>query len=179
MSNPFSGIITDAHKEIFTNMIDAVIADLSVTCRIFFGDSVFTDCPNCIMDNINGRSSNTYQAGGTIPFSFGTCPYCHGVGRIATPDNFIEFDMYAIYDYKDWFNWQGRKNFPHLQEGMVQTISPLARLDEIKKAKRIIVDTAIESYVKNIFERAGEPEFCGFGASSYVFTIWKRVDGVE
>ena len=47
MTNPFSGIITDAHKSLYKNMIMGLLEGVSTTCRLVYGDTIFTDCPNC------------------------------------------------------------------------------------------------------------------------------------
>jgi len=54
-------------------------------------------------------------------------------------------------------------------------MSKIATITKIKRAKEIIIDTAAEKYTHHKMTRDGEPNVCGFGNSSYVFTIWKHM----
>ena len=173
MVSPFVGLITSDMKTLFTNAINALLEDDSCTliCRFIYEGTKFEDCINCLLGP-SGRSANIYQDGGPIPFRSGqTCPLCGGVGKIIS-DSTETINMMVIWNYKEWVPMNASINVP---EGSIQTLSKLATLDEIKRVNEIIVDTDIESYVKHRFQREGEPNPCGFGASSYVATIWKPV----
>lgn len=171
MANPFSGIITSSFKTLFTNMIDSLLEDdaLTLPCQLIYEGTKFTLCTNCTPNPMSGRSTNVYKGGGPAPFYTGSCPICHGVNRIA--DNQTEsLNMAVIWDYRQWLGDMAVQN----PEGFVQTISLIDTLDNIKRANEVIIDTDIQNYVKHVFEREGEPNPQGFGASSYVFTLWKK-----
>ncbi len=171
MANPFEGIITSEFKELFTNMIDSLLEDtaLTVPCRLVYEATKFNLCANCVPNPISGRSTNVFQTGGPAPFFTGSCPICHGVGRLPDQQTEIIY-LCVIWNYKDWIG-----DVPvHSPDGFVQTISKLDTLDNIKRANEVLIDTNIEQYTKHVFERDGEPNMQGFGNSSYVFTMWKR-----
>ena len=171
MANPFEGIITSAFKTTFTNMIDSLLEDaaLTVPCRFVYMGTKWSECANCRVNPISGRSTSVYRSGGPVPFSGSVCPVCNNNARI--PDQSTEtIYMCVLWNYKDWIGGI-QTNSP---EGLVQTISKLDTLDNIKRATEVVVDTDIENYVKHVFEREGEPNMCGLGANSYVFTMWRR-----
>jgi len=171
LSNPFSGIITSDFKEIFTNMIDALLEDeaLTVPCRLIYEGTKFTLCPNCIVSPITGRSAGLYNGSGPHSFTTGSCPVCNGVGRIN--DQQTE-DLYlcVLWNYKDWIG-DIAVNTP---DGYVQTISKIDTLDSIKRANKILINTDLQTYVKHYFTRSGEPTPVGLGSDAYIFTMWRK-----
>jgi hypothetical protein len=179
MANPFSGIITPEFKAIFKNAIDALLEDtaLTVPCRLVLGDTRFTDCPNCVYDAVNRRSSNKYTPGGPIPFRTGICPYCHGNGRIETDPPTITIYSCVVWEPKQWIGWTQGVNGPVAPGDLVQTLNKKTDLTNIKRAKEIIIDTDIEQYVHNRFVRDGEPNMCGLGDNEFVWTMWARAGG--
>ena len=177
MSNPFSGIINSTIKTTFNNAIDALLENTacSVPCQVTYGDTKFTDCSNCILNPVTGRSSNKYQTGGLAPFSFGQCPVCAGEGKI--PDIQTKaIQLCLIWDYKDWLNWQGVDNRTLAKDGFVQSISRVDEtLSDIKRANFITLNTDLGEYVHHKFERYGEPSPIGFGDDRYIITMWKAM----
>jgi hypothetical protein len=178
MTNPFSGLINAAMKQQFNNAIDAMLEDAAcvVPCTITYGDTKFTDCPNCIFSSTTGRSSNRYQTGGPAPFSFGQCPVCYGEGRI--PDvQTSEINLALIWDYRDWYGWNGADARTLASQGMVQSISRIdLTLTDIKRANFITLNTDLSQYVNHKFTREGEPTPIGFGDDRYIMTMWKAVE---
>lgn len=170
MSN-FTGLISDSFKQLHIDMITEVIRGCSVPCTLIYGTTNWTDCPNCVYDQAGKKSSNIYEGGGPIPFTFGVCPYCNGVGRL-TNEVTVDTTLAPIYDYKGWIG-SVEVNTPH---GFVQTLSVWATYDNLKEAKEVIIGTDTNEYVKARFERYGEPEPCGLGSNSFVATMWKRIE---
>lgn len=175
MSNPFSGIITSDMKTLFTNMIDSLLEEnaLTLNCRLIYGGSAITVCPNCVYDPLSGKSSNRYKSGGPVNFPNGQpCPVCTGIGRIST-DTDEELSLMVIYNSLDWIKMSGNSKTAQTGESFTLTFSKLSTYSQIKQAKEIIIDTAIETTVVNRYVRVGLPEIYGFGASSYVLTKWR------
>ena len=160
-------------KAMHVNMITEALRGCSVTCTIVYGDTTFTDCPNCKFDVTTGKSSGIYDSStGTIPFTFGNCPFCHGEGRV--PNEATEsISLCPIYDYRQWY--KTINSTTGSPDSMIQTMSAFSTYDDLKRAKYLIVDTAIAESTVPRFERVGEPEPCGLGASSFVITMWKRI----
>ena len=178
MPNPFLGIITSEMKTLFTNAIDALLEDdaCMVPCTLIFGDTRWTDCSNCVFDAARNRSSNKYQAGGPILFNHGVCPYCHGVGGFPLAANTETVYLMPLWDYKEWIDWQGSSEKSRSAAGLVQTISKMSTISNLKRAKEVIINTTIEKYTHHRFTRHGEPTPCGFGNDAYIFTMWSHVE---
>lgn len=170
--NPFSGIISTEFKTLYKNMIDALLETTALTlpCRFVYSGTKFVKCPNCQFNSMTGKSNNIYVSGGPISFSHGTCPYCNGDGKIPQESN-ESFNIAVLWDYRKWIAVGATVKNP---EGMIQTICNLGLIDEIKKAKEIIVDTNIEKYVRHRFIRDSEPTPAGLGSDDYIVTLWRR-----
>ena len=172
----FTGIITSEMKTLFTDAIDALLEDSACTrpCKLIYGDTKWTDCHNCFYDAIGQKSTNKYKAGGPMAFYSGICPYCHGRGRIEDEQT-EELYMMVLWDYSQWVGWNGSSARTRYPDGAVQTMCAIENITKIKKAQEILVATDIEKHVHHRFTRDGEPNICGFGNSSYLFTIWKHM----
>jgi len=173
MSNPFTNIITAELKTLHKQMIDALLEDdaLTVPCQLTYGATNFTDCPNCIFDSFGNKSSNKYQSGGPIPFYHGICPYCNGAGKISASSSETLYLM-PIWDSKDWFKLS--QNQVSMADISVQTMSKMPTYAQLIRCTSIQIDTNITQYGVPEFTRLGRPEPCGFGASTYIITSWKR-----
>lgn len=174
MTNPFAGIITPQFKALFNNAIDALLEDTALTlpCRLTFGTTANTQCPNCNLDTIGGRSANTYRTNGPAPFVNGSiCPMCGGEGFI--PQDTSQTVYMAVL----WNN--SRAKFINtgikldIADAYVQTISPISTFPVLKEAKEVVFDTTIEGYQHTRFQKFGNPVPVGFGNSSYVITHWR------
>ena len=169
----FTGLISDEFKQLHVDMITEVIRGCSVECTLIYGDTKFTDCPNCIYSPLTGASSNQYETGGPIPFTFGKCPYCNGKGKLAT-ESTVDINLALIFDFKSWL--PGLSTPIQSPEGFVQSLSLFDTFEDLKNAKELVVKDGIEEYVRFRFERHGEPEPCGLGSHSFVTTMWKRIE---
>ena len=170
------GLITADFKALFKSSIDSLLetTGLTLPCRPVFTDNDTTECPNCYFDSISNRSSNTYRENGPIPFYNGNCPYCYGVGLIYT-DTSLDLSMVVIWNYKDWIGFNGIPDNTLIPFGQAQTMSALSTLSSIKRSKELIIDTNLETYTNNRFERTGEPNPIGLGSDDYIVTTWKKI----
>ncbi len=179
MSNPFAGIITSEMKLMFTNMIDALLEQnaLTLTCRVIYGGSKVTVCPNCVYDPMTKKSSNRYKTGGPVSFPNGQlCPVCAGIGSVPTETD-EELSLMVIFDSLEWVKLAGNNRTAHTAQEYTLTFSKLNTYTQLKQAKEIIIDTSIEDTVYNRFVRVGQPQILGFGASSYCMFKWERAGG--
>lgn len=95
-------LVTKRMKQDYKKKIQQLVLDLSQELIIVQESPMFVDCPNCVWDSINKKSSNIHDAtfvapiiifSGTseertispIPFTEGRCPVCIGEGQIFTP----------------------------------------------------------------------------------------------
>lgn len=167
-------IITQDLKNLYKSFIDELLRtnSLSLPCKLIYSGSSFTECSNCNLDPISHKSSNTYKSGGPLLFMDGQiCPYCRGLGGTYT-EAYDTTDFLVIFDYKYWINFNSKVHSP---DGLVQTISKFSDYQKIRSCSKIIIDTSIQNYTESYFERNSEPEPCGFGESSYIFTYWKKI----
>lgn len=162
----FSGL-----KTLYNQQMDMLLSSsgLTIPCRLIFDSTKPIQCPNCIFDTINKKSSNKYNTTGPIPFSNGqTCPYCLGQGitqqNIASQD----INLAVITNSKDFI---GVVNLPELA---AQTICQITEISSLKKCSKIIFNTDISVLANNIFVRLNEPEPVGLGDNRYIFTNWGR-----
>jgi len=173
MAGSFDGLISDAFKDCWTDAITELVRGCGVTATLIYGVTKFTDCPNCIYDPIGGKSSNRYETGGPIPFSFGICPMCAGVGKIPDEQTATVLVM-PIYDYKSWI--PGITSNIQSPYGFVQTLSAWSTRDEIRRAKEILIHVGLDSDEKARFERHALPEPCGLGNDEFIVTMWRMIE---
>lgn len=175
MANPFSKIITPAFKKTFSNIINAMLEDKSMTvpCRLVYETSKLETCPNCKINPVNGKSSGVYNGTGPISFTQGQCPYCFGEGKKKSKPT-EDLYLLVIWDFKQF--WPSGLNI-QTGETAVQTMCNIDLMPKLKRASQIIINTDIEDYVRHTFSRASEPQLCGCcisGDEAFIFTNWKK-----
>jgi len=94
-------LVPKSIKKQFKKLTQQLVLDLSQPLRIIQESPMFVDCPNCVWDSINKKSSNVFQASFTTPltifsstdqervispvsFTEGRCPVCIGEGQLFT-----------------------------------------------------------------------------------------------
>ena len=94
-------LIPNKIKQEFKKFTQQLVRDLSQDLTIVQESPMFVDCPNCIWDGINKKSSNVFDASFTVPtsifvltdqartispisFTSGRCPVCIGEGQLFT-----------------------------------------------------------------------------------------------
>jgi len=174
MTNPFSGIITADMKTLYTNMIDSLLeaTALTVPCRLVYGETDWTLCPNCTYDPVNNRSSGIYNGTGPRSFTRGmVCPICNGRGKTPPTDNTKSMNIMVLFNSKEWLKMSTNVKTPGKT---ALTLSKITTHDDIVQAQKIVFDTDIEPYGKYIFQRVGDPEPLGWGADAYILTTWEQ-----
>lgn len=167
-------IITPELKNLYKTFIDELLRtnSLSLPCKLIYEGSSFIECVNCNLDPISHKSANTYKTGGPLVFIDGQiCPYCRGLGG-SYSEAYDTTDFMILFDYKYWINFNSKIHSP---DGLVQTISKFEDYQKIRSCNKIIIDTSIQNYTESYYQRNSEPEPCGFGESSYLFTYWKKI----
>ena len=94
-------LVPNRIKTEFKKLTQQLVLDLSQNLVIVQESPLFVDCPNCIWDSINKKSSNMFDASFTSPttifaatdqtrtispvsFTGGRCPVCIGEGQLFT-----------------------------------------------------------------------------------------------
>lgn len=177
--NKFVGLISK-QKKLFTNMIDAVLADDGCTteCILIFDNLDCIYCQNCVFNSVNQSSAGKYNGTGPVPFGTGMiCPVCAGVGKINVQDTQEEINLAVIFDSKKFYGFGKRiaEENVQLAKGFAQTMCRIELYNHIKKAKEAVLNSIMESYSHNRYKRAGEPEALGFGTPQYIVTTWQLI----
>jgi len=94
-------LVPNKIKQEFKKLTQQLVRDLSQDLTIVQESPMFVDCPNCIWDSINKKSSNVFDASfispvsifdltdqartiSPISFTSGRCPVCIGEGQLFT-----------------------------------------------------------------------------------------------
>lgn len=94
-------LVPNSVKTEFKKLTQQLVLDLSGNLTIVQESPMFVDCPNCIWDSINKKSSNVFDASFTsastvfastdqertispVSFTGGRCPVCIGEGQLFT-----------------------------------------------------------------------------------------------
>lgn len=182
MTNIFNGIITSQHKQLFNDAIDAILADtgLSTLCKLVYDVAPTNQnmlCDNCIFDPISQLSSNRYNGSGPVPFDSATCPVCLGTGYTTRSnlDNKYEEKLYlAVLSDSKYFTKINTKT-TNIPDGAIQTICSIDYLQKIMNASYLVIDEPkLSNYANYSYQRAGSPDYDGFGEYRYIITTWTR-----
>lgn len=170
----FGSIDYSGLQTIFNSAIGSMIdnAACTVPCTLEYGITKYEGCTNCNYDPIGRKSSNTYQAGGPIPFPFGgLCPMCNGEGKkpVISTEN---INVMIVYNPREFINFNSSVN---TTEGLIQTMARLALMPKFQKAKTLLASTDINNMFTRTYERIDEPTPCGFGDSTFCVCTWKRI----
>lgn len=169
---PMLAGLSNLHRDAIQALITS--PEATIPCRLEYGTTRFTDCPNCLFDVVRNRSANVYTVDGPIEFVNGQiCPYCHGAGKVQLDPTTENIELVVIFEPKDWIN-VGRVS---TADGRIQTISLLSTtMAKLKRASSIVVGTDVESAERYKYERISEPTPCGFGSTSFVSVMWKKIE---
>lgn len=94
-------LVPNKVKQEFKRLTQQLVLDLSQNLTIVQESPMFVDCPNCVWDSINKKSSNVFDASFAAPvtiftatdqertispinFTGGRCPVCIGEGQLFT-----------------------------------------------------------------------------------------------
>ena len=173
-NNKYVGLISKS-KKIFTNLIDAVLADDGCTteCILIFNNSECIHCENCIFNPSTKMSTGKYNGTGPVPFGTGMiCPVCGGAGQLFINDIEYPINLAVIFDSKKFYGF-GKSLAVNEPNMFAQTMCRIELFNQIKKAKEIVLNSIMESYSHNKYVRASEPEPLGFGTPQYIITTWQ------
>jgi hypothetical protein len=151
--------------------VDGMIASFGNNCQLVYPPKD-TQCDNCKIDPISGRSTDIYNGTGPIPFNdFSLCPKCNGSGRLL--DSQTEIIKLRVYwNPKNWISIGTTIQIP---DGSVQVIGYLTDLPKLERAKEIILnsDTSAIKTLRTVLQ--GEPQLWGFRQTRYFVAFLKRI----
>lgn len=151
--------------------MNAIIETTAKEHRLLY-QSIQSDCPNCIFDPISNRSSGRYKTGGTRPFPNGTiCPVCRGVGKLASES------FETIWTTVEWNpkNFYAPTTTIQVPNSICQTVGYIADLPKVLKSKKIVLEIALEGYIKYVFNLNGEPiDPFSITPGKFFVATWKR-----
>jgi len=124
-------LVRSKDKQRYKRLMQQLIRDLSEPLIIVQESPMFVDCPNCIWDSVNKKSSNLFDASFVTPiiafagtdqirtisptsFSEGRCPVCIGEGQIFTAQ---EVCIPALINYVSSTGGGGRSSYMDLPAG--------------------------------------------------------------
>lgn len=165
-------MINSTFNKTFTDQIDRMFGTngLSRPCKLISQDRKKTQCPNCIIDPISGKSSGRYKVGGDINFPYGQlCPVCNGVGFLYNSRE-CTIDLLVIYDYRKFLSFNTNVNIP---DGAIEVVAKFENLANLQSANTLIVDTSAGYIPNNTYEPLSQPQPIGLGGSDYLFMYWK------
>lgn len=143
--------------------------NFGVNCKLFYPEKR-VDCPNCIFDVFQKKSSGKYQSGGPEPFDTGVCPYCNDIGYQAVEDT-DTIKMRVYFDKKAFLKVGVPLN---VQDGSVMTIGKIVDLPKIIRCTGAILNTDVAGYKTYKYELKGEPILHGIKKDHYFIAIWQR-----
>lgn len=178
-NNPFTGFISN-YKKVFTNMIDAVLADNGATtaCKLIYENLDCTECINCYINPSSGKSNGIYKVGGPVVFSKGMiCPVCGGAGKVQIEKPSEDINLVVIFDAKKFYGFGAKLAEQNIQipKNFAQTMCRVELYHKIKSANEIVLNTIMESFNHSRYKRMSEPELLGLGTPQYMITTWQLI----
>lgn len=187
MSNPSPSLpnnvflkLISKQKKIFTNMIDALLADDGVTteCKLIFENLKCDTCINCFINPITGKSNGIYKTDGPVLFKKGMiCPVCAGLGKVQIDQPEELINMAVIFDSKKFYGF-GAKLTQHntqIPKAFAQTICRVELYHKIKNTREAVLNNIMEFFNHSVYQRITEPELIGFGVPQYIITTWQLI----
>jgi hypothetical protein len=155
-------------------VIDSFIDSLGKNCTLIYPPKV-SECPNCIFDVNEQRSSNIYKDGGPYQFSAGSvCPMCGGEGRSTLPqEETIKLRVY--WSPRDWIKLSSPPiiNIPN---AVAQIIGYMNDLSKLERAESIVLDDGITSIRRWTMKRSGQAIPWGFQRRYFVQFLERITD---
>lgn len=171
LSNSLRSAIQDA--------FDYLITEFDKECRLIY-TPLREQCPNCIWDSSREASSGKYKAGGPIPFTSGTCPYCQGRGFSLTEQSETIHCKLIFLSLRDIANFLRDKEFLDnsllVPYGVVEVRFFHTLVPKILRATELITQVPIEPFFHQRYQRLGEPsDRFNIIQGRYFTTFWRRI----
>lgn len=162
--------IPDRIFNLFNEYVDLIQREI-----VLYYPEKRTECPNCYMSSIGGRSRSVsvYKPGGPIVFVDGQpCPYCGGQGFISS--TVAETINARIYLEPE--KWAKQMSIA-LPVGSIMTISDMETATKIRQADYMRpLYNNLESHVTDNYYRVGDVYSNSFklNPQKYVTVFWSK-----
>ena len=162
--------LTQDIRDIATQAFDDCITEFSKTCTLVYPPKL-VDCPNCIYDPIGKKSSNHYQAGGPVQFSFGLCPVCGGQGkREESVSEQIQLNLY--WTPKQWKELAQRVVVP---ENVFLIKGFMSDYPKVQKCQYLLIQNNLANNIEFKAVKYGEPiDIYNIVQARYFCQFWQR-----
>lgn len=143
-------LVKNKHLKLYKEYTEQLNEDLGIPVEMV-GQTVTSQCPNCIYDRVHKCSSGKYNGTGPQPFTGGICPVCKGEGELATDS------ITTVKCTVNWGNLNESKEFVSSPGGdseynYFKIKALVAYYDTIKNAKYIVID-GVRTELCNIIKR--------------------------
>lgn len=157
--------LLDEHEWMVDELIDSSIGKI-LTLHY---PTTKEECPNCIYDWENQRSSNIYKSGGPASFTnYTQCPWCYGVGLLSKEEtDTIRARMY--WTPQEWKKILGT-NFV-APDGSVLLIAYMDDRSKFQRAQFFVYKAGQEEWR---FSKGGDEIPWGFRKNRYFAQLLKR-----
>lgn len=166
--------LTDDIKDTIRGAVDDLIDQLGKKCRLVYPPK-FTACSNCVADAIGKKPGSRWRHGGPVPFPNGSvCPLCQGAGGHHAEEKTEEITLLCQWAPSEWLLGRGGVNV-RIPTGTVRTKGYRKDLEKILMAQKIVLQTAMEPYVRYYYVLDGEPvDESNIVQGRYVVCNWRR-----
>ena len=169
-SNPFTGILTTALHNTFTNAIDALLEDgaCSTPCELIFS--------NCKKDCTNCTAQGFYSPNGPFPFGRGMiCGNCMGKRVVEVPGQNQTVNLLITFNSRKWIVLARNTKALNSPDMFAETMCRIEWYNHLMIADYVRLDSDNRCFGDNKWQRVGHPERCGLGTMEYILTGWEKV----
>jgi hypothetical protein len=170
---PLSDLITSDFLDLYTEGEDTMYSGLAIACELIY-PPVRTECPNCELDPVSMKSANIYKVGGPISFSGGVCPFCNGIG-FNESNNTESINLQVNWNAQTFVQPYRQRALVNQGKTMIQVKGRLVDLPKFMQAIELIVNKALEGYIRYKFSISGEPIPSGLRQNKYFYALLERV----
>lgn len=149
---------------------DLFIDSIGSNCKVVY-PAVDSECYNCKIDPITGRSADIYKTGGPIPFpNFTICPVCQSQGRL-TSESTETIKLRVYWDSRHWIQTESFVT----GDGYGQIIGYMTDVVKLRRAKEILLYSDMRDVTEIRCRLAGEIVPYGFRKNRYFLAFVKRL----
>lgn len=164
--------LTNDIRDKMTAGFNDLLGFLGRSCTLYY-PPIQESCDNCIYDPIGNKSSNKWLHGGPMPFDFGMCPVCGGVGTRAisqTENITMQFNFNAA-------QWK-KMPIPNIQlvDGLVLSKGLIGDYPKVRNSIYMEAALDLNNLVNLRYQLYGEPlDVYSICRGKYFTTFWKRI----